>query len=136
MLNEIINRLNLQDGEFIEFQKIPLTIAATGTTYNIASGTKTNPWLKRVVGLALNTTDETGLVGSTIKLYIDNVRYFDGEEAKLLYGNYAVPPSQRFYHFINQEVKEVDITGYYASGSAGTPTYYVNFYLMCIRNRQ
>lgn len=119
----------------IEFEKISLNVAGANTQYDIAAGQKTDATHKRVVGLMLNTTDEAALIGSTIKFWLDNRRIFDGEEAKLLYSNYAVPPSKRFYPFINQAIDQTPIYGYYKSGAVFTGAYVVTFYLMCIPNK-
>lgn len=118
----------------VEFEAIPLAIASTGLKVDIPESFRTEEKHSAVIGILLNITDETFLPGSTMKLYVDEHRVFDGEEAKLIYPSINVPPSERWYKYITRPINKSQISGWYQDGGV-TPfvAYTATFYLMCLR---
>lgn len=120
----------------VEFQKVSISIASTGQQVSITSGTRTEKKYIRIIGLALTIGDTAALPLSTFKLQIGNKRVFDGEEATLIYSTNDVAPNERYYSYINREVNESEIEGWFKDGgstSGSFSAYTVNIYLMCIK---
>jgi lipoate-protein ligase A len=135
--NEIIAKIqslidfDKLDFKNLEIEKIEIDVAAGTTTYTKQH--VTDIVHAKVVGIALNITDEAVLEGATMSLSIDGQEVFpSGTEAKLLFASTAVPPNQKFYTYLKRDINQtrVDIT-YTSNGF--TAAYKANFYLLCTK---
>ncbi|MEI7726480.1 MAG: hypothetical protein WCK09_15330 [Bacteroidota bacterium] len=113
----------------VELEMISIAVGAGTTTYTKQHTTAMRH--KRIIGIALNITDEAVLEGSTMSMSIDSKEVFPaGTEAKLLFASTAVPPNQKFYTYVDREINQTTIDVSFTSNSY-SGAYNVNFYLLC-----
>ena len=113
----------------VEFEMIQINVGAGTTAYNAIHTTASRH--KRIIGIALNITDEAVLEGTTMALSIDSREVFpSGTEAKLLFASTAVPPNQKFYTYVDREINQSTVNVSFTSNGYSA-AYQANFYLMC-----
>lgn len=121
----------VEKGKFenVEIEMITIDVAAGTTTY-LASHT-TALRHKRIVGVALNITDEAVLEGATMSMSIDSKEVFpSGCEAKLLFASTAVAPNAKFYTYVDREINQTKVDVSFTSNGF-TSAYKAIFYLLC-----
>jgi len=113
----------------VEYEMISISVAAGVTTYTKQHTTAIRH--KRIIGLALNITDESVLEGCLMSLNIDSKEVFPaGTEAKLLFASTAVAPNLKFYTYVDREINQTTINVSFTSNGFSS-AYQANFYLMC-----
>ena len=113
----------------VEFEMIQINVGAGTTAYSAIHTTASRH--KRIIGIALNITDEAVLEGTTMALSIDSREVFpSGTEAKLLFASTAVPPNQKFYTYVDREINQSTVNVSFTSNGYSA-AYQANFYLMC-----
>ena len=129
LTSQIRDMIDRSKFENVEIEMIPITVAAGATTYSTSHFTSLRH--KRVVGVALSTTDEAHIEGATFSLLIDSKEIFpSGCEAKLLFASTAVPPNQKFYTYVDMPVNQTKVDFSFTSNVAPTG-YTVTIYLLC-----
>ena len=114
----------------VEFEQIQVNIAAGATKYSVNHTTAFRH--ARIIGIALNITDESVLEGTTMSMTIDSKEIFpEGTEAKLLFASTAVAPNQKFYTYVDRDINQSTVNVTFTS-NAFASAYQANFYLMCV----
>lgn len=131
--SEIIQRIKemIVQNKFenLEIEMISIDVTAGATQYITSHTTALRH--KRIVGIALNITDESMLEGCTMSLNIDSKEVFpSGCEAKLLFASTAVPPNQKFYTYVDREINQTKVDVTFTSAGFSS-SYKAIFYLLC-----
>ncbi len=125
-INDMIDKNKFEN---IELEMITINVTAGTTMYNNSHTTSLRH--KRIVGVALNITDEAVLEGATMSLSIDSKEIFpSGCEAKLLFANTAVAPNSKFYTYVDLPINQTKVDVTFTSKGYSAP-YKAIFYLMC-----
>jgi len=133
IINKIQSMIDFDKLEFnnLEIEKIEIDVLAGATTYtkqhitDIVHG--------KVLGIALNITDEDVLAGATMSVSIDGQEVFpSGTEAKLLFASTAVPPNQKFYTYLKRDINQTRVDVAFTSNGF-TSAYKAIFYLLCTK---
>lgn len=128
MINQAIDRKKFAN---VEIEKISLSPAAASTTYSSSHTTSIRH--KRIIGVALNITDESELEGCTMSMDIDSKEVFpSGTEAKMLFASTAVPPNERFYSYVDREISQTKVDVTFTTPAGFGSAFTANFYLMCV----
>jgi|GEM_PF-1113635 len=129
-INELLEKESYEYDN-LEIEKIEIDVAAATTTYTKQHFT--NIMHKRVIGIALNITDESVLEGCTMSVSIDSKEVFpSGTEAKLLFASTAVAPNQKFYTYLKRDINQTKIDLTFTSNTF-VAAYKAIFYLLCVK---
>jgi len=121
----------------VEFEKIPITVTSSGQEVDITHITDIDHTC--IIGIAQVFSNKDALPNCEIQLDVDGQEVFPkGFESKLIYAGEDVPPDDKYFRYINRDVKQVKITGKFKDGDSlsSFSQYTANIYLMVLTDRE
>lgn len=116
--------------ENIDFERIAIVIPSANAIVKVAHVTKYNH--KELLGVALLTTNEAGLTGSTMQMMVDSIEVFNNDfEPRLIYAGIECPVSERFFPYLNRQIDQspIEVT-YKDAGNTNVYPYKVHLHLV------
>jgi hypothetical protein len=115
----------------VAFEKITITVSSSAATVPVTHTTKFGH--KELLGIALLTTDDAAIIGSTMGLVLDGAdAIFEKDfEPRLIMAGVNCPVNERYFNYCNRKLKESRIEiNYVDAGNAAAYPYTVQVILM------
>lgn len=129
MLNGVPGMDNAE-GMKLKFEKVEVSIDESGKKVEFEK--TTDAGTRKIVGVAINGTNDASVDASTLNLNINALEIFPRDfEAKMLRTGQEVAPNQKYFIFHKAiEVDRDEIRGWYQDGGAYTTPYKVTIYFL------
>lgn len=114
----------------VDHEKITITVPSSAATVPVLHKTKFGH--TEILGIAVLTTDDDGMIGSTMGMVLDSAdTIFEKDfEPRLIMAGPNCPVNDRYFNYCDRKIKEsrIDIN-YVDAGNAAAYPYTVSVYL-------